>query len=216
MDTLAHEIETFREKLRAMGCAHYSINGMDEDTSIKRAIAEKWSFFFVCVRDPYHAMKNKSANSIRFRLFPTVKESPSIPMGYTGCPMFAFECFDGEPMKKAISEIKKRVKSEYTYKIEDDLITCYKVVPDTEKRVKVAYLMDAKEGEKAVCYWTSSNRQFRGACEVVRVNAATYRVRLLEAVKQEDGYGGFIEYPVGRELVIPRTKQTQFNCLAVA
>lgn len=65
-----------------------------------------------------------------------------------------------------------------------------------------------------VC-WTNSHRFFRGAAEVVRVNAKSIRVRLTERVTGTFPFSpAFPEgYPVGREIVVPLiTDERKWSC----
>jgi len=127
------EIDTEKARIHSLGIAHFSINGLDEDTSIKKALEEKWSYFYVAALDPYTRGKHK-----RFRVFQTSKAEPSIPMGYYGSPTFSFECFDGEPMKKAIETLKPMLKKAYSFKIDDNHLTLVPVLSDDEKAQKEA------------------------------------------------------------------------------
>lgn len=65
-------------------------------------------------------------------------------------------------------------------------------------------IVNFEESLKPGCYvlarWTNSGRYFYGKAEVVRVNAQSIRVRLLETVAP-DFWGG---YPGGHEIVCPR------------
>lgn len=142
------EIETRKAEMRKIGMAgyHTAIDGkqLSENDSIAREVDESWSTFYVCVKCPYSRVK---AGNMRFRLFQTLKDAPSIPMGYYGMPSFTFECFDGKPREMAIMEIKKIVKNEYRYKcVHRDEISCERVLTDEETKART-FARDA-EAEK--------------------------------------------------------------------
>ena len=131
-------VEARKAELKAMGMAgFYTVIDSDKlsmDDSIRRDIAEKMSFFFVCVQDPYFGMRgNKGTGNMRFRLFQTLKDKPSIPMGYSYMPSFAFECYDGQPAQQAIKLLKEKLKMQYTFKVKDDEITLIRVKDNLEK-----------------------------------------------------------------------------------
>lgn len=69
-----------------------------------------------------------------------------------------------------------------------------------EFRNVVDFEASLKPGSIVLARWTNSGRYFKGKATVVRVNAQSVRVRLLEKVGV-DFYGG---YPEGREIVCPR------------
>lgn len=58
-----------------------------------------------------------------------------------------------------------------------------------------------RPGDVVDATWSSCYSVYSGRCEVVRVNRASVRVRLLESVMTHRGVVG---YPAGHELVIPR------------
>ena len=58
--------------------------------------------------------------------------------------------------------------------------------------------MNLTIGSKGTAWWTNSNQQMQGACEIVKVNKQTLRVRLLEPVSASIG-----TWPIGHELVLP-------------
>lgn len=141
------EIEARKKEMRAVGMAgfHTSISGktLSENESIAREVDESWSTFYVCVKCPYSRVK---AGNMRFRIFQTLKDAPSIPMGYSGMPSFTFECFTGNPREMAIAEIKKIVKNEYRYKcVHKDEISCERVLSDEEAQARTF----AKQAEGA-------------------------------------------------------------------
>jgi hypothetical protein len=128
-------VEERKLYLRSKGIAQYVINGKTEEESIRISIAEKYSFFFVAVRDPYYDMKAKAGN-LRFRIFQTLKENPMIPMGYAGTPGFTFECYTGEPLKMAVELLKKNLSKTYKFSSKDDEITCQLVKNEEEKKLE--------------------------------------------------------------------------------
>lgn len=219
-DVTPEQIQAFKDNLKNMGICSYTVSGMNEEDSIRQAIAESWSFTFAGIQDPYHQIKNRQAKSLRFRIFQINKDNPKIPMGYSGMPGLSFECFDGQPAKKLIELLKAKLKFEYTYKVSEDYVTCYRVLNEFESREKAykkEFLLDAKVGDLVTAHWSYSNRQFKAKSKVVKVNDATYKVQMLEDVRVEgdDFSKKWFDRDAGFILTIPRTKQTQFNCLTV-
>lgn len=212
------EVYAKKAEFRKIGMARFSINGLDEDESIRRLIAESWSVFFIAVRDPY--LRGGQSGSFRFRIFQTLKHEPQIPMGYSGMPMFGFECHEGKPVHKALEILRGKLKKEYTHKIDGDLLTLYPVKSEENKikaAVKVIPYSDAQEGDECFANWSNCYKQFKGRCRVIRRNARTYRVELLEDIINPDPtstYSGH-SYKTGRELVIP-INGTKQNCLTIA
>jgi hypothetical protein len=70
----------------------------------------------------------------------------------------------------------------------------------TDLRPTIDFDAALAPGQRVEARWTNSHRAFRGAAEVVRVNRASIRVRLLAPV----GYGGEFTYPTGHAIVLPR------------
>lgn len=144
-------IEARKADLRSKGIAAFKIcidkESLDEDQSIARSIAEDWSFFYVCVRSPY--ARNSKPGNLQFRIFQTVKERPTIPMGYYGEPAFAFECYDGDPVGMAIRMLKEKVKKTYTYtRANGDEIQMRLVKsPEAMEAAKYAAQIEAKKLE---------------------------------------------------------------------
>lgn len=111
MDAITQvEVEEQKAKLRSLGIGSFTINGLDEDESIRQMLDEKFSFFFAFVRNPYSRGKLMS-----WRLFSLSKKSPSLPMGYHGMPGFTFECYDGTPEKTAQELATRLMSKAYTW-----------------------------------------------------------------------------------------------------
>lgn len=70
-----------------------------------------------------------------------------------------------------------------------------------------------KEGQPVTVRWTANHCGYEGKGKIVRVNSKSVRVALIEPVN--DQFGG--EYPIGRELNIPRiadmNRWSQYNCV---
>jgi hypothetical protein len=56
-------------------------------------------------------------------------------------------------------------------------------------------------GTEVVARWTNNFSYWHARAEIVRVNRASVRVRLVEAIF---GAQGQVIYPAGREIVVPR------------
>ena len=136
------EIEKKREELKKVGIAQFKImignKELSEEESLARTIDESWSFFFVCVLDPYfnRGYSSKSGN-LRFRLFQTLKDKPTIPFGYIGMPSFSFEDYTGNPQKKAVEILKTKLKNNrYTFRVDGEHIVCKRIKTEEEKKEK--------------------------------------------------------------------------------
>jgi len=141
-------VEAKKQELRQKGIAEFKIaiegETLTEDQSIAQTIAESWSFFYVCVRSPYS--RNSKKGNLQFRIFQTNKEKPSIPMGYYGMPAFAFECYTGNPRKKAISLLKEKLKNKYSFHLaHQDEIHLRRIETKEEQQAKEKTKQEEKE-----------------------------------------------------------------------
>lgn len=113
MDNVARqlEIENKRQRLRDIGIAKFTINGMDEDESIAQLLDEKFTFSFALVR----SMPGRNNKLHSWRLFSLSKKKPMLPMGYWGMPGFTFECYDGTPEKTSQEILLRMMEGVYTF-----------------------------------------------------------------------------------------------------
>ncbi len=72
-----------------------------------------------------------------------------------------------------------------------------------------AFDRSLKAGSIVEVRWTNSHRYYAARGEVVKINAKSLRVRLLEAVTGVEG--DIFVYPVGRTIVVPRQYQARWS-----
>lgn len=141
------EIDIRKAELRKIGMAgfHISIEGktLSENDSIGQELDESWSTFYICVKCPYSRVK---PGNMRFRLFQTLKDKPSIPMGYSGMFSFTFDCYDGRPREQAVLKLKEITKNDYRYKfVHKDEISCERILSAEQKQAKDDATKEEKE-----------------------------------------------------------------------
>ena len=110
-----HEVAQEQVKLRRLGISEYHHSDSEgtktELESIKSNIRADWSTKYAVVLDPYSKAKAR-----RFRIFQLDPEDPAIPMGYTGMPVFVFECVAEDPRDVALRTIFAKLKPEIAAK----------------------------------------------------------------------------------------------------
>lgn len=116
------EVEKARQYFRSIGIAKYSINGLDEDTSLLSFIREKHSFRFALVRDPHSRSKNLVS-----RLFKIDIWEPRIPMGYSYSAGFVFDYMGDNPIKKALTLAEIVFQGKYKGRIMKEK-SCYEQI----------------------------------------------------------------------------------------
>lgn len=129
------QIEQLKNRMRKMGCANYSINGLSEEESLLSLLREENSFKYAFVRCPYSRSKN-----LIWRLMKVDIWRPALPMGYTGSPGFLFDYLGenaiDEAIKIATLLMHKRYKGKQMDKGNDDALmtraTFKKVLDDKQ------------------------------------------------------------------------------------